>query len=94
MTEPTMADTLSRVPNDVKHRFGTICFSSYGKYKGPALILSPFSTCLAPGTQPVRDTIVKRVRDKWFTMFHNVSNTSCVLHHVFYYYTVLFHTSW
>ena len=89
-----MADTLSRVPNDVKHRFGTIGFATFHKFTGPVLILSPFSTCLVPGTQPVRNAIIKKVRDNWLTMFHNVSKMSYVLHHVFYYYTVLFHTSW
>mmetsp|Transcript_27818 Transcript_27818/g.65392 ORF Transcript_27818/g.65392 Transcript_27818/m.65392 type:complete len:844 (+) Transcript_27818:118-2649(+) len=52
-------EILSRVPEEVKARFGEIYFSTFGKFVGPVLIMNPYK--VAPGL----------LRDQWLAMFHN-----------------------
>jgi len=52
-------EVLSRVPEEVKSRFGEIYFSNFGKFVGPVLVMNPYK--VEPGP----------LREQWLTMFRN-----------------------
>lgn len=60
-------EILSGVPEEVKSKFGEICFASFGKLVGPALIMSPYM--VEPGP----------LRDQWLDMYQNVSHIECTV---------------